>query len=411
MGTHGGKEQPVRPLKRTWLMYLFGLGTYQGMNVPGWRRPVLGYVVALLLSLMVFLTFIIGWLGNVDIPAPPISTFLLFFVTFVAYFWGVGPSLCMLLFGTFLCVDLFLRPLVVGPLFPHNVYQAIAIQDVVTMAISVATGILIGVIVFQREKARLHMSEKERLLRESQQQLEECMRVVSHELKTPLASILAGLQLAKRKIQRQILPYIDGEQIRQHTTSVLNMLQQAEKAAHVQTRLVDDLLDASRAQSRTLTVIRTRCNLGEVVENVVDRYRQSVPGRLITLEIPDHAVIVYGDADRLDQVVSNYLSNALKYSPAEKPIAVKFTSEEHMARVAVSDKGPGLASEEHDRIWQRFYRSKGINVQPDSGVPNVGLGVGLALSKAIIEQHNGAVGVKSSPGQGSTFWFTVPLYV
>jgi signal transduction histidine kinase len=116
---------------------------------------------------------------------------------------------------------------------------------------------------------------------------------------------------------------------------------------------------------------------------------------------------VYADAGRIEQAITNYLINALKYSPADRPVEVGVTVESNQqARVWVRDHGPGLPQEEQDLIWERFHRVKGVEVQSGAGV---GLGLGLHISRMIVERHHGQVGVDSAPGQGSTFWFTLPL--
>ena len=115
---------------------------------------------------------------------------------------------------------------------------------------------------------------------------------------------------------------------------------------------------------------------------------------------------VLADAQRIGQVVTNYLTNALKYSAVDRPVAVGLQVEDQQACVWVRDEGPGLSPGEQERIWGRFHQAQGIVVQSGSGV---GLGLGLHISQTIIEQHQGQVGVQSTPGQGSTFWFTLPL--
>jgi signal transduction histidine kinase len=125
------------------------------------------------------------------------------------------------------------------------------------------------------------------------------------------------------------------------------------------------------------------------------------------LDLPiEQEVSVFADVGRLVQVVTNYLTNALKYSPADQPIEVRLSIAEQFAQVSVRDEGPGLSLAEQERIWERFYRVPGIEVQSGTGI---GLGVGLYLCRTIIEQHDGQVGARSTPGQGSTFWFTLPL--
>jgi K+-sensing histidine kinase KdpD len=103
---------------------------------------------------------------------------------------------------------------------------------------------------------------------------------------------------------------------------------------------------------------------------------------------------------------TNYLTNALKYSPADRPVAVGITVSDREARVWVRDEGSGLPAEEQTQIWERFHRAREIVVQSGSGI---GLGLGLYICRTIIERHQGRVGVESAPGRGSTFWFTVPL--
>ena len=119
-------------------------------------------------------------------------------------------------------------------------------------------------------------------------------------------------------------------------------------------------------------------------------------------------VPIIADAVRESQVVSNYLSNALKYSEADRPVEVRLEILASQARVSVRDEGAGLSREQQEHIWERFYRVPGVEVQNGSGV---GLGLGLHISRTIIEEQGGHVGVESSPGEGSTFWFTLPLAV
>ncbi len=111
------------------------------------------------------------------------------------------------------------------------------------------------------------------------------------------------------------------------------------------------------------------------------------------------------DADRVGQVVTNYLTNALKYSPDDAPVTVALTRDAGMWRVSVRDRGPGIPPDELPHIWERFHRVRGIEVQSGSGV---GLGLGLHISKNIVERQEGAVGVESTVGVGSEFWFSLP---
>jgi signal transduction histidine kinase len=143
------------------------------------------------------------------------------------------------------------------------------------------------------------------------------------------------------------------------------------------------------------------------VRAAVEEQRQLVPQRTILMRcLFDRPVPVVADADRIGQVVTNYLTNALKYSLEERPVEVGIQIHDQQARVWVSDQGPGLSPAEQEHLWQHFYRVPGVEVQSGSGI---GLGLGLYISKTIIDQHQGQVGVQSTLGKGSTFWFTLPL--
>jgi signal transduction histidine kinase len=167
------------------------------------------------------------------------------------------------------------------------------------------------------------------------------------------------------------------------------------------------LLDASRIQVGKLELHLEPADLVAIVCEVVEEQRQLNPQRILRFECPRelHAPVL-ADPDRIGEVVTNYLTNALKYSPPGSPVEVGVHVETQQARVWVHDHGPGLAPEEQKRIWERFYRTQGIEVQSGTGV---GLGLGLYVARIIIELHHGEVGVQCAPGEGSIFWFTLPL--
>jgi signal transduction histidine kinase len=172
-------------------------------------------------------------------------------------------------------------------------------------------------------------------------------------------------------------------------------------------RLVDDLLDMSRIREGTLEMHPAPCDLAAVVRAMVREQRQQHPQREMLLDLPARTrVIVTADATRIGQVVTNFLTNALKYSEADRPVGVTLRVERRMARVLVRDEGPGLSESEHERVWTLFHRAPGVQVRSGSGI---GLGLGLHICKMIIDLHGGRHGVISKPGEGATFWFTLPL--
>lgn len=247
-------------------------------------------------------------------------------------------------------------------------------------------------------------------LHRSHQHMEDFLGFVCHELKSPLTIIRGSLQLAERKVKRLVVTESVQPDALRLFAPVQVLLDRAQKQVTIQDRLVCDLLDLSRIQRQTFKLFETPCDLVSIVQEVVEEQRQLAEGRTIDWLCPTERIIsVYGDHHRLTQVVTNLLTNALKYACPERPIMVRLQVQGQDACVSVQDEGPGLQPAEQERIWERFYRAPGIEAQQGSGAPHVGLGVGLYLCRAIIEQHGGQIGVHSVPGQGSTFWFTVPL--
>ncbi len=182
-------------------------------------------------------------------------------------------------------------------------------------------------------------------------------------------------------------------------------MDRAQRQLGMQTRLANDLIDVSRIQSDRLELQVELRDLVQLVQEAVEDQRALTPARQIALHTTVQDIPVWADAGRVGQVITNYLTNALKYSEASQSVEVYMSLEGAMARVAVQDYGPGLTLEQQQHIWERFYRVPGIVVKSGSGV---GLGLGLHICKQLIERQSGQVGVESTPAQGSTFWFTLP---
>jgi len=242
----------------------------------------------------------------------------------------------------------------------------------------------------------------------ARQRMDTFLGIASHELRSPLTSIKGNIQLANRRLTRALQDVAaDSTTLRKALTEVQVRLNRAERQAGIQNRLVSDLIDVSRIQAEKLELHVEACDLVTIVREAVEDQRLLAPTRNITLDLSDYETMpLIADADRIGQVVTNYLSNALKYSEPHCPVVVTLQVERTTACVSVRDVGQGLTPAEQERIWQRFYRAPGVVVQSGSGV---GLGLGLHICRTIIEQHQGQVGVESVKGQGSTFWFTLPL--
>ncbi len=244
-------------------------------------------------------------------------------------------------------------------------------------------------------------------MEDANRRMDEFLGVASHELRTPLTSMKANVQLARRWVAA--LPLIpDGTP---HTLrrlkAIPDLMTRIDRQINRFDRLINDLLDMSRIQAGKLELRPEPCDLGEIALSVVGEHRLTSPDRVIVCHTPEHkALPLLADPDRIEQVITNFLTNALKFSPDHKLVTVTVERVGRMGRVAVRDEGPGLPREERARIWERFHQATGIEHQNGSGV---GLGLGLYICKSIVKRHHGRVGVTSAPGAGATFWFTVPL--
>ena len=256
----------------------------------------------------------------------------------------------------------------------------------------------------ERETARAN----ELALREANRRMDEFLGIVSHELRTPLTTIKGNVQLARLRLRTSLREVpANMDLLRNMLEEVQMMLERAERQTNVQNRMVSDLLDISRLQADKLELRLVLCDLAAIVLEMVEDQRSTTLKRAIHLDMPEGITVpVIADPERIGQVINNYLTNALKYSQEGRPVIVQLKKEENVVRVLVRDEGPGLTPEEQVQVWERFYQVEGIKRQRGS---SVGLGLGLNICRAIIEQHKGEVGVESTKGEGSMFWFTLPL--
>jgi signal transduction histidine kinase len=428
--------------KITSLAYPIGdLGMFFGLVlVLVYRRPIERSVLALLMGAVAYLTLADSWSASMALHAsylggnPPdvfwMTCYLLFPLAGLVQFHlaqrettaqpgqpQVSPPQA-LAGGVFMGSLRFLFPFVVALLAGGIIIVQATVQSDVPnsplISLAVAFGLVILVIARQeltflecehwRHEREVARANELAALREAQQQMDTFLGMASHELKTPLSSIKLGLQVQARRLRR--LAQRDGKMM----IDLEPILEGLTRAGYQEQRLellVNDLLDVTRIQAGKLELRPEWTDLVDITRAAVEEQQQARPNRAILLRLPaDLHIPVYADANRIEQVVTNYLTNALKYTPEDRPIAVGIEKREQQACVWVRDEGPGLPPEEHPLIWERFHRARGIEVQSGTGI---GLGLGLHICRTIIERHQGQVGVESSPGKGSTFWFTLPL--
>jgi|GEM_PF-963900 len=213
--------------------------------------------------------------------------------------------------------------------------------------------------------------------------------MVSHELKNPLTSAKGFLQL----IQLQLPDTLPEEKM---------MIAKSLKQLTRMGRLIEGYLGTARLQSGKLNLLSADFDLNELVEEAVIDSEIVYPHNPIIFLRLDNATI-YADKEKIMQVVQNFISNAVKYSPARSKVIISGAVKEHELIINVKDQGPGIAREDQERIFQRFQRLNSNNAAQVAG-----FGIGLYLSKEIIHRHGGQIGVDSDGLNGSTFYFTIP---
>ncbi|MGA9997950.1 MAG: ATP-binding protein [Pyrinomonadaceae bacterium] len=247
------------------------------------------------------------------------------------------------------------------------------------------------------EQERNQLIEKERAARieaeESNQIKDEFLATVSHELRTPLTAILGWILLLRTG-------KLDAE-------SAAQALSVIERNARSQQQIIEDLLDVSRIVSGKLRLNVRECELVSVVEAAVDAVRLAAEARQIELRtsVDPSQHLVLGDPDRLQQVVWNILSNAVKFTPQGGRVNVQLTQEHSHAQIKVSDTGPGIKPDFKPFIFERFR-------QGDSSTTRLhgGLGLGLAIVRHLVELHGGTVSVENDDaGHGAVFTVSIPL--
>lgn len=224
--------------------------------------------------------------------------------------------------------------------------------------------------------------------RKAIQQKDDFISVASHELRTPITSLKASLQL------------MDKLKDRPESAMMPKLILQANKSMIKMSVLIEDLLNATKMTEGQLHLKKRVINLWELIDDcstevlVTGDYKVSVEG--------DYDAEIVADGDKIEQVLINFISNAVKYAPNSNLIRVSIERGSQMTKVSVIDKGPGIPAAKLPYLFERFYR-----VDSD-GKQYSGLGLGLYISSQIIEKHDGKIGADSIYGEGSTFWFTLP---
>jgi signal transduction histidine kinase len=268
----------------------------------------------------------------------------------------------------------------------------------VASALSLAVGLSVLGRLLEEEREAATARERELAtanarLAELDRLKSEFVSMVSHELRTPLGLIkgYTGTLLAQdvgldADTREEFLQVIDEETDRL-------------------TELVTNLLDMSRIEAGTLHVDLQPTRIEDLLRASADRLQTRESGRTLHLDLPERLPLVLADTRRITQVLDNLLTNAVRYSPDDTPIALAACARDGELLVAVHDQGLGIAADKREQVFEKFFR-----VDPSDTRRFAGTGLGLAICRGIVQAHGGAIWVDSAEGQGSTFTFKLPIY-
>lgn len=233
-------------------------------------------------------------------------------------------------------------------------------------------------------------------LRRLELQRDEHLALISHDLRNPLSTVLMALSLLGSAEQQRSQDFPHSKRVK--------LLEQAERNARRMGTMLDELTDAMKLASRGVELCCAPCDLRELIAGVVDSLDDARAQRISIETDAASCYVVLGDASRLERVVANLLTNALKYSADDCPVIVRLAHEGGSVAIAVVDRGIGIAPESVQLLFGRYYRTTAGKAQAS------GLGLGLYISRLIVEAHGGKVAVSSEVDQGSTFRVTLPSH-
>jgi signal transduction histidine kinase len=247
---------------------------------------------------------------------------------------------------------------------------------------------------FQEEELRqknYQLEQQNLAIQEANRLKTEFVSIVSHELRTPLTSIQGYAELL-----------LEDEQIAQeHRESLAIVKKNSERLLG----LINDLLDVSRMEAGMLDLHRTSLDLVHLIREVAGSLRPLIETKRqqLRLDLSGGLPAVWADADRVTQILTNLIANAHKYTPVEGSIMVAARRDDGFVRVEVTDTGTGLSPEDQAQLFTKFFRAHDRSSQVGGGT-----GLGLVITRLLVELHGGQITVSSAPGQGSTFSFSLP---
>lgn len=235
------------------------------------------------------------------------------------------------------------------------------------------------------------LSANKRLL-SLEQQRDALVHMIAHDMRSPLQVISGNLELL----------LLDADTLPTQTVEDLHDCADAAKSIE---DMINSMLTISRMEAGNFPLNKKDTDVSALVNQSLRRYSAVTEGRVVTNDMPPEPVMAFCDDSVVGRVITNFLDNALKYTPANAPVHITLTTDGENVRFAVKDNGPGIAPEYHAFVFEKFAR---LNIPSMKGRKS--FGIGLAFCRMAIESHGGIIGVESDGVNGSTFWFSIPVH-
>jgi signal transduction histidine kinase len=348
-------------------------------------------VLIMFVLIIIFNFFFVTFL-NISTFIPYSGIFILPFAVFTFYAIARHQLLNIRIVGTEVLVLLLLVVTLFQTIYSASAFELI-FNIIVFIALLVVSLLMIKSVIHE-QKQRDSLEELTLKLKEMDKQKNEFISVAAHELRGPLSVIKGYLSLALEgdggKIPKNACEYLDS----------------AFNSANRMVRLISNLLNVGRIEEGRIVYQMVYLQLSDAIKTVFDEQTQDAKNKDLNIKLDiakDMISDVYVDKDRILEIIGNLMSNAIKYTAKGSVTLKAYNPTPHLIRVEVADTGPGMKKEEQGHLFQKFYRAKSVATAVS------GTGLGLYVSRLLVEQFGGKIGCESEEGKGSTFWFELPI--
>ncbi|MFP5387442.1 MAG: ATP-binding protein [Bacteriovoracia bacterium] len=311
----------------------------------------------------------------------PLTSLALMSVILSAIYGGKGPAL----------LDTFITSIGVDYFFiePYNQLHLSSIS-ILRLLTYLTLGFLVANIVNSLSKTLLVLKDQKKQLQEEKKARENILGIVSHDLRSPLSSILMSTDLLIRSIDK-------GKQSASHSHLLFNIKDSSKRM----NKLIEDLLDSVKIESGQFKLTKTKSEVSSILRAAIDESTKaaSVKNIKLSLEAADPFQTIECDNSRIIQVLNNLIGNAIKFAPENSEVEVNALNSSEEICICIKDQGPGISEENLDKLFNRWQANE---------TAHKGTGLGLFISKQIIDAHQGRIWVTSKEGQGSVFCFSLP---